>query len=403
MKRNNNNEIEQQLTPKCEFHASEDLVGKVLNAAAEEARPSTAAAPAFRWRAVFAAAAAVAAVVALFITVKPVGTPAYAAENLFARAAEYFTMVNGYSVHFDVRTEPQEQFSYSNPTKGIVHHTMTVASDGRWKLDKGGRIAESDGSDIYVWFPEEGWGWKHDSDKTGIIFPFDNLLDLGGMMRWLEEYVAGSHGADCRKVEDDETVKLIVTVPAQGDYSNSYMKQASIGDSDTKQTYVFSKADGRILSAKIDTKVLGVSRTLLNAKSIDYDTAITESTFALPMNVEWLDHTRKALAGLATELPMGEFAGIGAEEAVEKLFKALHDWDEPMLKAVLRAYPLKRIEAKGFKGCTLVRRGESFRSGSYVGVFVPCEVQLATGRKIKVKLALRDDNQWHAWTVDGGI
>ena len=144
-------------------------------------------------------------------------------------------------------------------------------------------------------------------------------------------------------------------------------------------------------------------RTLLNAKSIDYDTAITESTFALPMNVEWLDHTRKALAGLAAELPMGEFAGIGAEEAVEKLFKALHDWDEPMLKAVLRAYPLKRIEAKGFKGCTLVRRGESFRSGSYVGVFVPCEVQLATGRKIKVKLALRDDNQWHAWTVDGGI
>ena len=61
-----------------------------------------------------------------------------------------------------------------------------------------------------------------------------------------------------------------------------------------------------------DTKVLGVSRTLLNAKSIDYDTAITESTFALPMNVEWLDHTRKALAGLAAELPMGEFAGIFA-------------------------------------------------------------------------------------------
>ena len=63
MKRNNNNEIEQQLTPKCEFHASEDLVCKVLNEAAEEARPSTAAAPAFRWWAVFAAAAAFLAVV----------------------------------------------------------------------------------------------------------------------------------------------------------------------------------------------------------------------------------------------------------------------------------------------------------------------------------------------------
>lgn len=121
-----------------------------------------------------------------------------------------------------MRTYSYEQFSYTNPAKGFVDHTMTVASDGRWKLDKGGRAAEFDGSNIYVWFPQKEWGWKFDPDQTGVISPFENLLDLGGLMRWLEGYVAGTRGADCRKVEDGQTVKLILKVPAQGDYGDDY-------------------------------------------------------------------------------------------------------------------------------------------------------------------------------------
>ena len=403
MKQNNTQDIEKRLSPQCEFHASEDLVDKVLQAAAQEARPARTGAPGFRWKTIFASAAAVAAMVALFFVVKPKGTPAYAAEKLFARAAEYFTAVDGYIVHFDVRTIPQEQFSYTNPAKRFVHHTMTVASDGRWKLDKGERVAEYDGGNIYVWFPEKEWGWKLDADETGTIFPYDNLLDLGGMMRWLERYVAASQGADSRKVEDEETVRLILKVPAQGDYSNGYMKLASVGDSDTRQTYVFSKKDGRLLSAKIDAKVFGFTRSLLRAGSIDYQAAVTESAFTLPANVEWLDSTREYMARRAAELPVGEFVGISPEEAVDKLFHALNEWDEPMLKVILHIYPLHRLEARGFKGCTLTKMGNAFKSGTYGGVFVPCEIRLSSGRKIKTKIALRNDNQERVWEVDGGI
>ena len=403
MKQDNIKDIEKQLTPRCGFHASEDLVNKVMGAAAQEAQPSEGMPQRFRWKTVFASAAAVVAMVALFFVVKPEGTPAYAAEKLFARAAEYFTAVDGYIVHFDVRTISYEQFSYTHPAKGFVNHSMTVGSDGRWKLDKGGRVAEYDGDNIYVWFPEDKWGWRLDADQTGTIFPFDNLLDLGGMMRWLEQYVAASKGADCRKVEDDETVRLILKVPAQGDYNNEYMKLSSVGDSDTRQTYVFNKTDGRLLSAKIDTKIFGLSRTILRANSIDYDTAVSESAFALPLNIEWLDDTRESIAQRATDLPVSEFVGIGPEEAVDKLFKALDEWNEPMLKVILRIYPLRRLEARGFKGCTLLKKGDAFQSGTYGGVFVPCEIQLVNGRKIKTKLALRNDNPWHAWEVDGGI
>lgn len=403
MKQNNSKDIEKQLAPQCEFHASERLLDQVMSAAARETRPAKTGAPGFRWRTVFASAAALAAMVALFLLVRPEGTPAYAAEKIFARAADYFTAVDGYILHFDVRTKPQEQFSYTNPAQKFVHHTMTVASDGRWKLDKGGRVAAYDGAHIHVWFPEEEWGWKLDADQTGILFPYDNLLDLGGMMRWLEQYLAASQGADCRRVEDDETIQLILKVPAQGDYSNDYMKLSSVGDSDTRQTYVFSKEDGRLLSAKIDAKVFGFTRTLLQAGSIDYHAAMSESTFALPGNVEWLDSTRESMARRATELPVSEFVGIGPEEAVDKLFQALNEWEEPLLKVILQAYPLHRLEARGFRGCTLLKKGKPFQSGTYGGVFVPCEIRLATGEKRKTKLALRNDNPWHVWEVDGGI
>ena len=103
------------------------------------------------------------------------------------------------------------------------------------------------------------------------------------------------------------------------------------------------------------------------------------------------------------ELPVNEYVGIGVNEAVGKLFKALNEWNEPELKVVLRAYPLKRIEAGGFKGCKLISQGNAFKSGTYRGVFIPCEVQLATGERKKMKLAFRNDNQWQCWEVDGGI
>ena len=75
MKQNNIKEIERQLTPKCEFGVSDSFAEKVLKeAAGQTAEQETA--PAFRWKKVFAPIAAVAACLALFIVIKPVGTPA---------------------------------------------------------------------------------------------------------------------------------------------------------------------------------------------------------------------------------------------------------------------------------------------------------------------------------------
>ncbi len=74
---------------------------------------------------------------------------------------------------------------------------------------------------------------------------------MEGLMRWLEGYVASTKGADCRKSENDETVTLYIKVPAQGDYSNDYLQFSAIDENDTRQTYVFSKEDGRTTKVKL--------------------------------------------------------------------------------------------------------------------------------------------------------
>jgi len=120
MKQNNINDIEKQLTPKCEFHASDYLMTKVLNSATNDSYGTSVNPRRFSWRAAFASVASVAAAIALLFIVIPGGTPAIAANMLFAHAAEFFNSISGYSVHFEIRTTPNENFCNSNPAKGFV-------------------------------------------------------------------------------------------------------------------------------------------------------------------------------------------------------------------------------------------------------------------------------------------
>lgn len=403
MKQNINKDIEQLLTPKCEFHASDNLMQKVMSSATANAATANAKTTRFTWKAAFASVASVAAAIALLFVIIPGGTPAIAAEKLFAHAAEFFNSISGYSVNFESRTLPNDNFTYINPSKGFVKHRMDVSSDGRWKLDKVGRVALSDGNNIFVWFPDQNWGWKFDLDRIGTIYPFNNLLDLGGLMAWLENYAAGLDDADCRRTEDDQTIKLTIKTVAQGDSSNDYVKYSSIEESDTRQTYVFSKTDGRLLSAEIEAKFLCFYRTIMKFNSIEYNANFADADLTAPAGVEWLDQTKDGIARMEKELPVVEFVGISPEESVEKLAKAFKTWDEPMLKVILNGYPLTSLKSNGYYGCELTVTGKTFKSGTYNGVFVPCEIKLSNGEKRKVNLAISNDTQWRSWEVTGGI
>lgn len=398
-----NSKIEKMLTPDCEFKASESLKARIMESAGAETASSRRPSVKFHWRTAFATCAAALAVVAAVIIVKPGSTPAYAAGTLFARAAEYFSKVSGYTVHFEARTLPSDNFSYIDPSSKFVEHKMNVCSDGTWSLDKGGRVAVFDGRNVWSCLPEKGFGWKFDaSAQNGVLESYHVLLDIEGMMHWLERFASEHQDVEFRKGENEYVYMLVLIMPAQGDYTNDYAKYSSILDNKTRQMYVFNKADGRLMKMKIDAYIHGIPRTIVKLDSIDYDTAIAEAEMHIPENIEWIDMTAEGKAALSDSLSWDEFTGISAEVAVEKLFKALNTGDMAKLRVILSNSSIPTILEK-YRGCSLISTGSSFMSGTYSGVFVPCKIRMPDGKTRKYTIALKKDARFNSWVLDGGM
>lgn len=407
MKKNNTRDIERILNAECEFHISEGFKEKTLAKAAKEekAHPSSgsrASRPILRIA--FSGLAIAAILTAALMFTAPATIPAYAAEKLFAKASEYLSNTRGYMLSIKVRTGRDENFSYTNPAYSFVVHKMAVADDGRWRLDKDGRSAEFDGKNVWVWYPDKEWGRKMDGElQSAVLEHFSPFLDLKGMMSFLESYASSREDVRLMKSESGEKVSLRLKAPAIGDFTDGYGRNSSIEESNTRQTYVFDSSSGRLESLRIDILVLGfMPRTIMKLETIQYGPTITESDFSIPVGIEWIDRTTAGLARKAATLPFNDFKDIPAEEAVTRMVAAMQVWDEDRLGVILGEYPLHILE-KQYSGCRLIDCGEAFTSGIYAGVFVPCRLQYPDGRTGKLRIALRNDNRYGIWMVDGGI
>lgn len=405
MKKNKTRDVERIINAKCEFHTSDGFKEKIMAKANQEAEthPQHAVINRSVWRIAFSGLALTAILTTLMLA-KPGTIPGYAAEKLFAKASEYFSNVGGYKLSIKVRTGEDENFSYTNPADSFIDHKMTVAEDGRWRLDKAGRSAEFDGGNVWVWFPQKNWGWKMDEESQySVLEHFHPLLNLKGFMIFLESYAASRDDINIRKKEKDGKILLSMKAPALGNFANGHGHNSSIEESDTRQTYIFDSASGRLESLNVDVLIFGfIPRTILKLEAIQYDLKIAESTFGLPSGIEWIDETAEGVAAKVSTLPFHEFKGISAREALIKMVAAMQDWDKERLSVILGAYPLSLLE-KRYSGCKLTECGEPFTSGTYAGVFVPCEVQYADGSREKLKIALLNDNRYGIWSVDGGI
>ena len=402
----NTDNIEKMLTPQCEFKASANLKDRILEAAAQSEPQQIRSAPKVhkinfrRWATSCAAAAAVIAAVVIF---KPGTTPMYAATDFFHAAIEYFTGHPSFVASIKVRTEPQENFSYINMCRRFVEHTMAVEPQTeRWALDKSGRKAVNDGQYIWQWIPDNGNGWKNEITNIGAISDFALLLNPTQLLAYEESIAAESKGAVLKKGEDDNTITLVVTSPPQGKYVDRVGLNSSIIESDTRREYTFDKSTGRLLEMEIYAKAYGITRKIVQMTSIDYNTSVPQYLFDVPEGIRWTDNTREGILKAAEDLPIAEFSGLSADETVKKMFAAMNEWDEDLLKVVLRGVDLAAM-SKAYKGCTLVECDSAFKSGTYAGVFVPCKVKLANGKETKLNVAMRNDNPWNIWTLDGGI
>lgn len=348
-------------------------------------------------RIVASTAAVAAAVIVAVVSVRP--TPAHAAEvgDLLDRSLTATEDVRTMTMKIDVRTTPHENFDYTNPLDEMVEHTLTVVRGDasrplRWRLGKEGRHIVFDGDAKYLW--SDGRRGAKGSADTGFEEWFNLLLDPSMVV--MREKAALSEGVKYFVEETADEIVLRADVKARGDFSESdYLMFSSIGESPTRRRIVFDRATGLLKSMKIYVKAFGGKRLIVDVKSIEYNVPVDEAALvALPAGMEWRDAT--------VPPPAGRFSGITAAEAAGLIADAIDAGDLGAVRETFTQYDFEFIR-NHFRGARVLKRGETFRSGRYAGVFVPLKVQFADGRTKKVTLALRNDNQNRVWLVDGGI
>lgn len=393
------------VAPHCDLCTPAGMKERILAAArAASAQNDANAAPAprrprrGRMFRLAAGALSAAAVVAVALVVG-LNTPVRAARNCFRQAVASMSDARSLRMDVRIRTDPQENFAYTNPSLDFVPVSIETVytPELKWRIEKPERKALYDGEAIYQWLGSgDGYILYPDANLLGEV---SLLLDPRMLLLEEEQMTASTPGATYRIVRAADAVLLTVTCPAQGDYRQSdYMLNTSIAESNTRREYRFDPDNGRLLAARIWAVTDRGERQILDLERIEYDPELSaDALTARPGDIAWVD-LRKAPDGK-------RLAGIDAKQAGEMILHALTGWDEDILDEALYFFgPNERQALRAqYGGAVPTAISEPVQSGEYPGRFIPCKLLLRDGKTRKIMLALRNDTPNGVWVIDGGI
>ena len=391
------------VTPQVSVPVPEDLDRRILDAVRRQTAAQQTSAPrSAHRRRIFGILSGVLSAAALIAVALTVGlnTPARAARSNFARAIASMEKVRSIRIELRIRTTADENFDYTNPQEKFVPHTIEAIYKPQllWRIEKPGRKALYDGHRTCLWF---------DSLHDGLILPYApgtigmlNLLIEPNQLLNLElQLTRANDGSRYELHRDAETLRLTVTSPAQGDFSQSdRQRNTSIIESNTRREYRFDALNGRLLGARVVFLNGDQEQTLLEIDRITYDAPLDAATLtALPEGINWTDQTRNASSS--------RLAGIDVKEAAQLILNAFSTWDTSILDEALDSYGAhaREILKSSYAGATVVKLADPVRSGQYPGWFVPCELRMADRTTERLQVALRNDNPAGSWVIDGGI
>ncbi|MHC4426330.1 MAG: hypothetical protein ACYSYV_09555, partial [Planctomycetota bacterium] len=194
--------------------------------------------------------------------------------------------------------------------------------------------------------------------------------------------------------------KLLVSVEAlaRGDFTNDWLKNKSIDASDNLRIYTFDAETKLLETLEVYVHTDQEDVLVLQITDIEYNLEIDPALFVLelPEDIIWHEQPRK----LADN---EKYEQMGPKETAQAFFEACADenWDE-FLKFWGASAVDQRIKDY-LGGVEIISIGEPFKSGRYIGWFVPYEIELRSGRIKKFNLAVRNDNPAKRYVVDGGI
>jgi hypothetical protein len=350
-----------------------------------------------------AAAAAVAAVLFLPLWSGSASSQATAAE-VFAQAAEVLSDLRAVYIRLNVRAHERDNFESISLANDFVEHEMwkKFGHTPQWRVEKPGRVVVMNGESSLLWIqgPGPGAAAKGAVDAGFVVW----LLPLLDVDRVLDSELSMTGRIECSELcmerDAEGGGKLIVTIEAkaQGDFTNDWLKNKSISESDHRRIYTFDAATKRL--EDLEVWVHGPDGDVLVAETeqIVYDPPIDPDLFTLdlPEDVIWVEET-EILDDNQT------YAQMSPDEVARAFFQACADRD---WKEVLKFWNRSELEEEfkdGLGGLEIISIGEPFQSGQFGGWFVPYEVSLKNGMTLKHNLALRNDNRAGRYVVDGGL
>lgn len=302
----------------------------------------------------------------------------------------------GIKMTLEVRTRPMENFRYINLAEDFVVHDIFIAkSDSTisWRIDKGGRTASGNIDGIYNWIDQLNIGWRtNNSDPKELLGEMAVLLTPEKILESeLQNCINNSDAHYDVETKNDEII-LSVHYKAQGNFSNPYMLNTSISESENVRSYVIDATTKHLKSASV-TIISGRQKTeVLKITDIVYD-ASNPDLLALPSGIKFIDISPNSLQGLI---------GLSATEAASAFLNALETWNVSILENTVDNNVMNGIYEQDLKGSVLVSVGKSFISGNEGLTFVPYTLQLPNGTQKQHNLALHKNDQG-GWIVVGGL
>lgn len=334
------------------------------------------------------------AVAIAFLLLLPV--TGISAKELLCAAIKAIREVENIQMTAEIRTRATENFSYIDVGDDFVSHRISrshVDSIVRWRVDKGGRVAMGDDSDIYMWVVPLKIGWHSGpADRDKMLGYLSTLINPEHILETELQSCLNDSKARYTVEKSGKEIHLTVYAEPQGNFRNPYRLNTTIEESRNIRRYAIDAATMRLKSASVSIVKEGKEIEVLKITDILY-AASGYSVGTLPKDVHFVEVTSGEVPGLT---------GASAMEAASVILSAFKDWNSRILDRVIAPSISKAAYRQRFMAAELVSVGQPFHSGKAASTYVPYTLRLRDGSLIHHNLALRK-NDGGGWVVDGGL
>ena len=351
------------------------------------------------------AAAAITIAVVFSVSILDMSMPTASAAEILAEAVEAVSNLKSVHIKAQIRTMAHDNFELIGLDYDFVPNEMWKEFDkpevGKWRIEKPGRVVVMDGeSSLLLIRPNQV---AKDGVRTGFVQWLQNLLDVDKIIDCqLELSRKNGWNLELKHEEGEEgreKLVVIVEAKAQGDFTDDWLKNKSVSESDNRRVYWFDAETKLLEGLEVYVHTEDEDILILEITDIEYNLDIDPILFTLdlPEKVIWLEQPKKVLDG-------DNYEDLTPRQVARAFFQACanEDWDEFVKFFLISEVDQHLKNIMG--GLEIISIGKPFKSGLWPGWFVPCEIKRRHEEESnQCNLAVRYDEIAKRYVVTGGF